>query len=75
MFILDRIQAGAFFSPEHDMPDLSKEEIIAAMKEGAREWLRDIFVEVGKWTFRGISGAILFAIFYFVLSMNGWKKS
>jgi hypothetical protein len=65
----------AFIFGEEKMPDVSKDEIIAAMKEGAKEWLQEMKAEVGAWTIRAILSAAVFALGYFILTAYGWKKS
>lgn len=54
--------------------ELDKELLKAAFKEGAKEWLNEKMQEFGWWTLKGIGAASIFALFYFILLMNGWKK-
>lgn len=54
--------------------DFDKEMLKDALKEGAKEWLDEKMQALGWWTFRGMSAAALFALFYFVLISQGWKK-
>lgn len=53
---------------------LSGEEVKAAFKEAMREWLDDKYRELGKWTARGFLAAVVTALGYMILVMNGWHK-
>jgi hypothetical protein len=55
---------------EQDTKELLKE----AFKEGAKEWLNEKMTELGWWTLKGISAATIFALFYFILTIQGWRK-
>lgn len=60
---------------EHERrDDLSAEEMKAAMKDALREWLDDKFSELGKWSLRAMLAAVLAALTFFILSMNGYHK-
>lgn len=52
---------------------ISHTEVKVALKEALKEWLDEKFTVFGKWSFRGLASASLFALVYFVLTMNGWK--
>lgn len=54
--------------------ELDKELLKAAFKEGAKEWLNEKMQELGWWTLKGISAASLFALLYFILTIQGWRK-
>jgi hypothetical protein len=54
--------------------EIDKSLIKEAFKEGAKEWLDDQMKRLGWWTFRGLSAAGLFALLYFILTVQGWKK-
>jgi len=57
------------------MSDIEEKQLLKdALREGAKEWLNEKMTELGWWTFRGIGAAGLFALFYFILHVNGWKK-
>jgi len=53
---------------------LTKDEMKQAMKEGLKEWLDERYTEFGRWTFGMLFVAIIGALAYFVLSINGWHK-
>lgn len=53
---------------------MSDQDTKDALKEALKEWLDDRFAEVGRWTFRGVLVAVLGALTYFVLQMNGWHR-
>jgi hypothetical protein len=57
------------------MPELSKEEIVAAIKEAQREWAKDALSTFGWFSIKAIGVAALTAIIYFILTVEGWKKS
>lgn len=52
---------------------ITQDEVKIALKEALKEWMDDKFTAFGKWSFRGIASAALFALIYFILTMNGWK--
>ncbi len=54
--------------------DLSREEMRQVLKEAYREWLTDMFAQVGKWTVRGGVAAIVAAGSYWVASNLGWHR-
>lgn len=53
---------------------MDDEQIKRITKEALKEWLDDKFQQFGKWTLGGIIAAGLFALVYFILSLNGWHK-
>ena len=55
------------------MPELSKEEQKAIVKEAITEWLDDKYSEFGKWTLHGVVAAGLAASAYFLVT-HGWFK-
>ena len=44
-----------------------------AMKEAFKEYLEEKTTQFGKWSLRTIFAAVLVALIYFVLTMNGWQ--
>lgn len=52
----------------------NQDEIKAALKEALKEWLDAKFAELGKWSLRAFAAAVLAALTYFILTMNGWQK-
>ena len=46
------------------------------MKEAIKEWLNERYIDVGKWTLRGILAAILVLIAYGIVASNivPWGK-
>ena len=44
-----------------------------AMKEAFKEYLEEKTSQFGKWSLRTIFAAVLVALIYFVLTMNGWQ--
>lgn len=52
--------------------DPKNEELKAVLKEGLREWLDDQFVELGKWTLRGLAAAAFSGIVWLMLVSSGW---
>lgn len=52
----------------------SAADVKIALKEAMREWLDDKYAEVGRWAIRGILAAAVFALGYFILTMNGWHR-
>ncbi len=53
------------------MPD--DDEVKHAMKEALKEWLDEKFASFGKWSLGSLGAAVLVAIIYFLLQLNGWK--
>ena len=56
------------------MGDLNNDQVKDALKEALKEWLDEQFMRLGRWTLGGLCSAGLFALAYFILSMNGWHK-
>lgn len=60
------------------MPEeiLSKEEMKQIVKEAHKEVLREeiqkTYEGVGRWTMRIFLTAVVGAVYYFVLAINGW---
>lgn len=52
---------------------MSHDEIKDVLKEALKEWLDDKFTAFGKWSFYGLCSAGMFALIYFILTINGWK--
>lgn len=51
----------------------TKEELKAAIKEAANEWLDKKFMQFGRWSLMSIAAAAIVAVLYFVLVVNGWS--
>lgn len=49
------------------------EKIKEALKQALKEWLDEKFAAFGRWTFKGILAAMIFAAAYFFLITHGWK--
>jgi len=56
------------------MSELDKNEIKNVIKESAREWLDEKFLQFGKWSAGAAAAATFYALLYFILTMYGWKK-
>lgn len=52
--------------------DPKNEAIKEALKEGIREWLDDQFMELGKWTLRGLAAGLLAGLVWLMLVSSGW---
>ncbi len=52
---------------------ISQEDVKIVLKEALKEWLDEKFSTFGKWSFRSLAAAAIFALIYFILTMNGWK--
>lgn len=52
-----------------------KELLKEAFKEAAREWLDDVYRAFGKWSLRAAGAALIVALLYFILTMNGWSHN
>ena len=50
-----------------------KKFIKDAMKEAFKEYLEEKTSQFGKWSIRTIFAAVLVALVYFLLAMNGWQ--
>lgn len=46
-----------------------------AIKEAVKEWLQEVYASFGKWSIRGIGAALIVALLYFILTMNGWSHA
>jgi hypothetical protein len=53
-------------------PEEQKELHKEAIKEAISEWLDKQFVQVGKWTVKGIMAASLAVLFYLYAAAHGW---
>lgn len=49
-------------------------DIKAALKEAIKEWMDDKVLLFGKWSLRTIAAGSIFALAYFILSVNGFHK-
>lgn len=58
----------------HGAGDTSDPKIKEALKEALYEWMDDKFALLGKWTAGSIAVAMLGAIVWFILTMEGWHK-
>ena len=56
------------------MPELSKEEIIAAMKEAGKEYLKEVMAQFGLLTLKTASALIVVMLFYAVMHFYGWRR-
>lgn len=56
------------------MPNLTPEQVKAALKEGIREWLDDKFADFGKWSMAAILASCLALVGYLILLTQGWHK-
>lgn len=56
------------------MPNIDKDVLKEAIKEGLREWLEDKFAQFGKWTFSGLMAAAFVGLVYLALKGQGWAK-
>ena len=55
------------------MPELNDtEEQKRIVKEAIKEWCDEKLLAFGRWSFITILTATLGALFYFILSANGW---
>lgn len=52
---------------------LTQDDVKDALKSAIKEWLREQFAEVGKWTLKGMASLLLAALVYFLLMKSGWK--
>jgi len=50
-----------------------KQFIKDAMKEAFKEYLEEKTTQFGRWSMRTIAAALVVALIYFVLSINGWQ--
>jgi hypothetical protein len=55
--------------------DDRKQFIKDAMKEAMKEWLDEKIMSFGKWSLRAIGAAIIVALVYFILTVNGWSHT
>ncbi len=55
-----------------DMDD-RKKFIKDAMKEAFKEYLEEKTSQFGKWSLRTIFAAVMVALVYFMLAINGWQ--
>lgn len=53
--------------------DERKKFIKEAMKEAFKEYVDEKVRQFGKWSLRTIAVAVLAALLYFILSINGWQ--
>lgn len=58
----------------NDRRDLDdrKKFIKDAMKEAMKEWLDEKITIFGRWSLRSLGAALIVALIYFVLTINGW---
>lgn len=55
------------------MSEFDREEQKALIKEALKEWLDEKFSAFGRWSFYSLASIGLAALFYFVLTINGWQ--
>lgn len=55
-------------------PNLKKDEIKQALKEGLKEWMNEKYAVFGLYSIRAVGVAALGALIYFILWANGWHK-
>lgn len=53
---------------------MSDEDTKEALKEALKEWLDDKILLFGKWSLTTVASAAVFALAYFILTMNGFHK-
>lgn len=53
---------------------MSEQDVKEALKEAIKEWLDDKILQFGKWSLGALASAGLFALVYFILSINGFHK-
>lgn len=56
------------------MPNIDKDVLKAALKEGLREWLDEKFMLFGKWSAGGLLAAVLAGAVYLAMIGAGWHK-
>ena len=54
-------------------PEEQKQLVKEAFKEASKEWLQEIYQSFGKWSLRALGAALLVALLFFLLTMNGWQ--
>lgn len=52
---------------------LTEEQVKEMTKEAITEWMDQKYQSVGKWTLSSIAVALIGALTYFILRMNGWE--
>lgn len=53
---------------------MSDVDIKAALKEAIKEWMDEKMLQFGRWSFGAFASAAVFALVYFVLTIQGWHK-
>jgi hypothetical protein len=56
------------------MADMKPEDLEKAMAQAFDRFLEKKYAELGVWSFRLITIAVLGALFLFWMKMNGWKQ-
>jgi hypothetical protein len=54
---------------------LTKQEAKDAFKEAIHEWMDKKYREVGVWTVNAVMVALVVAVCYFILKLNGWSQN
>jgi hypothetical protein len=53
---------------------MSEQDIKEALKQAIKEWMDEKVLLFGKWSLGTIASAGVFALAYFILSVNGFHK-
>ena len=53
---------------------MSEIDIKEALKEAIKEWMDDKVLQFGKWSIVTLACSGIFALAYFILSVNGFHK-
>lgn len=53
---------------------MSEQDIKAALKEAIKEWMDQKVYQFGKWSLVTVACSGVFALAYFILSVNGFHK-
>lgn len=55
-------------------PEDFEKMISKAVQEAHKKWMNEQFQAFGRWSLMTFGAAVLFALVYFILTVNGWKK-
>lgn len=56
------------------MPEISRDDMKAAVKEAIKEWLDVQFAKFGRWSFYGICSLGLVGMLYLWMLSEGWRR-